>query len=151
FSPWNRGVPGGRYLPPSIAGVIPRSRASFPLGLGHAAQYVAPRVALIGDAAHRTHPLAGQGVNLGFGDVVCLRDSVQDSVRLGCDVGELSALRRYESVRQRHNASSLAAIHALFRLYSTHFAPIVLLRSIGLSTIDAIGPIKVRGSAWSRR
>ncbi|KAB7504594.1 Ubiquinone biosynthesis monooxygenase COQ6, mitochondrial, partial [Armadillidium nasatum] len=136
--------PGSRQLPPSICGIVPKSRASFPLGLMHAAHYVGPRVVLIGDAAHRVHPLAGQGVNLGFGDVACLLETLEKAVLLGTDIGNLEVLQKYETLRQRHNVPSMVAIDALYRLYSTNFSPIVLLRSLGLSAVDAFAPVKVK-------
>ncbi|RXG67142.1 Ubiquinone biosynthesis monooxygenase COQ6, mitochondrial, partial [Armadillidium vulgare] len=94
------------------------------------------------DAAHRVHPLAGQGVNLGFGDVACLLETLEKAVLLGTDIGNLEVLQKYETLRQRHNVPSMVAIDALYRLYSTDFSPIVLLRSLGLSAVDAFAPVK---------
>ncbi|KAK7069589.1 putative ubiquinone biosynthesis monooxygenase, partial [Halocaridina rubra] len=131
-----------RQLPSSISGVATKSRGAFPLGLGHSVMYVAPRVALIGDAAHRVHPLAGQGVNLGFGDVSCLLKTLESSVFLGNDIGDERELYKYESERQKHNVVTMASIDGLYRLYSTTAPPIVLARSLGLSTINLLPPVK---------
>ncbi|CAL4180254.1 unnamed protein product, partial [Meganyctiphanes norvegica] len=131
-----------RQLPPSMKAVVPRSRAAFPLGLGHATHYVAPRVALIGDAAHRVHPLAGQGVNLGFGDVDGLFNTIENAVLQGADIGDEKELYEYEKSRQCHNVRTMASIDGLHRLYSTTLAPIVLARTLGLSTVNALNPLK---------
>ncbi|GFU51886.1 ubiquinone biosynthesis monooxygenase COQ6, mitochondrial [Trichonephila clavipes] len=131
-----------RQLPPSILSVEPNSRAAFPLGLGHATEYVAPRVALIGDSAHRVHPLAGQGVNLGFGDVKCLTECLEKSVYDGECIGSLKNLLEYETKRQRHVIPTMFAIDALNRLYKTEFTPFVLMRSLGVTALDACQPMK---------
>ena len=68
----------GRQIPPKIVGVSPGSRAMFPLKMSHAVHYVKPGLALVGDAAHRIHPMAGQGVNLGFGDAAKLAEILAD-------------------------------------------------------------------------
>ncbi|CAL1296844.1 unnamed protein product [Larinioides sclopetarius] len=131
-----------RQLPPSILSVQPNSRAAFPLGLGHATEYVAPRVALIGDSAHRVHPLAGQGVNLGFGDVKCLTECLEKSVYNGDCIGSLQQLLEYETKRQRHVLPTMFAIDALNRIYKTEFTPFVLMRSLGVTALDACQPMK---------
>lgn len=133
-----------RQLPPSVSTVMPNSRGAFPLGLGHAVHYVAPRIALIGDAAHRVHPLAGQGVNLGFGDVASLLDTLENCILMGAEIGEEQNLHSYESERQRHNVATMAAIDGLYRLYSTTATPFVLLRSLGLSAVNVMTPLKRR-------
>nr|XP_042714446.1 ubiquinone biosynthesis monooxygenase COQ6, mitochondrial isoform X2 [Chrysemys picta bellii] len=131
-----------RQLPPSIARVEPKSRAVFPLGMGHATEYVRHRMALIGDAAHRVHPLAGQGVNMGFGDIACLAHHLSTAAFNGKDLGSLKHLLQFETERQRHNLSLMAAIDLLKRLYSTNVAPFVLLRTWGLQTTNALSPVK---------
>ncbi|GBN34834.1 Ubiquinone biosynthesis monooxygenase COQ6, mitochondrial [Araneus ventricosus] len=131
-----------RQLPPSILSVEPKSRAAFPLGLGHATEYVAPRVALVGDSAHRVHPLAGQGVNLGFGDVKCLTECLEKSVYNGDCIGSLQYLLEYETKRQRHVLPTMFAIDALNRIYKTEFTPFVLMRSLGVTALDACQPMK---------
>ncbi|XP_067848112.1 ubiquinone biosynthesis monooxygenase COQ6, mitochondrial [Heptranchias perlo] len=131
-----------RQLPPSVAHIDPKSRAMFPLGLGHATKYVGPRVALIGDAAHRVHPLAGQGVNLGFGDVSSLSQHLSEAAFNGKDLGSTKHLNAFESERQRHNLPIMAAIDLLKRLYSTKSTPMILLRSLGLQATNAFVPIK---------
>ncbi|NXU55695.1 COQ6 monooxygenase, partial [Turnix velox] len=138
-----------RQLPPSVAKVEPQSRATFPLGMGHATEYVQQRVALIGDAAHRVHPLAGQGVNLGFGDVASLAQHLSAAAFNGNDLGSLKHLLKYETERQRHNVSLLTAIDFLKRLYSTTLTPVVLLRTWGLQATNALPPVKVRISEKS--
>ncbi|XP_076463518.1 ubiquinone biosynthesis monooxygenase COQ6, mitochondrial-like [Babylonia areolata] len=138
-------VPGGtaiRQLPPTVTGIVEKSRAAFPLELVHASHYVRPRVALIGDAAHRLHPLAGQGVNLGFGDVQCLVSVLEQAVAAGSDLGSLNHLLTYETERQRHNLPVLATIDGLQRLYSTDFTPFVLARSLGLTAVNSMTTLK---------
>uniref|UniRef100_A0A3Q1M4S7 Ubiquinone biosynthesis monooxygenase COQ6, mitochondrial n=1 Tax=Bos taurus TaxID=9913 RepID=A0A3Q1M4S7_BOVIN len=130
-----------RQLPPSVARVDAKSRVLFPLGLGHAAEYVRPRLALIGDAAHRVHPLAGQGVNMGFGDISSLLHHLSTAAFNGKDLGKDSVK---ENNRQRHNTALLAATDLLKRLYSTRATLVVLLRTWGLQATNAVSPLKVR-------
>ncbi|XP_027028274.2 ubiquinone biosynthesis monooxygenase COQ6, mitochondrial isoform X1 [Tachysurus fulvidraco] len=131
-----------RQLPPSVAAIGPKSRVMFPLGMGHASEYIRHRVALIGDAAHRVHPLAGQGANLGFGDVVYLTQVLSQAAFDGKDLGEMQHLLEYETERQRHNLPMMAAIDLMKRLYSTNAAPLVLLRTFGLQATNALPPVK---------
>lgn len=131
-----------KQLPPTILTTVEGSRMSFPLGLMHATHYVKPRMALIGDAAHRIHPLAGQGVNLGFGDVTSLTKILSAAAYNGTDIGSLRHLLEYETERQRQVIPIMAAVDCINRLYSTSFAPIVLLRSIGCQATNSLHPIK---------
>ncbi|KAG1672635.1 Ubiquinone biosynthesis monooxygenase COQ6, mitochondrial [Nymphon striatum] len=129
-------------LPPSIMSVVENSRGSFPLSLGHASNYVVDGVALVGDAAHKVHPLAGQGVNLGFGDVKCLVDLLSRAVYDGCPLNDIQILRQYETIRQRHVVPTMIAIDGLNRLYSTDFTPAVLIRSLGLQVTNSVPFLK---------
>lgn len=154
-----------RQLPPSVVQLQSRP-AAFPLAFGHAVDYVSPgRAVLIGykliidinvakvnrhfipsfdcsDAAHRVHPLAGQGVNLGFGDVEELTRVIEDAISGGSDIGSLLYLKKYQSARQRHNLPVMGAIHGLHLLYGTTWTPLVMLRSIGFNVFDAIPSVK---------
>ncbi|XP_074663028.1 ubiquinone biosynthesis monooxygenase COQ6, mitochondrial-like isoform X2 [Tubulanus polymorphus] len=131
-----------KQLPPTVVNIDLNSRAVFPLGLSHATHYVKPRLALIGDAAHRIHPLAGQGVNLGFGDAACLHEKLKKAVQNGTDIGALTNLIEYETLRQRHVVPVMATIDGLSRLYNTSFSPLVLLRSLGLQATNSSSLIK---------
>lgn len=93
-------------------------RASFPLRLLHARQYAAQRVALIGDAAHTVHPLAGQGINLAFLDAAALVDVVGEAVEAGDDPGEPAVLRRYERWRKAEAVPAIALLDGIKRLFS---------------------------------
>ncbi|XP_015328714.1 ubiquinone biosynthesis monooxygenase COQ6, mitochondrial isoform X1 [Bos taurus] len=140
-----------RQLPPSVARVDAKSRVLFPLGLGHAAEYVRPRLALIGDAAHRVHPLAGQGVNMGFGDISSLLHHLSTAAFNGKDLGSMSHLTSYETDRQRHNTALLAATDLLKRLYSTRATLVVLLRTWGLQATNAVSPLKEQIMAFASK
>lgn len=138
------GLPDGavRQLPPSVKAIVPSSRAAFPLGFGHSTRYVAPGVALIGDAAHRVHPLAGQGVNLGFGDVKELVQLLSNAIYTGLDIVHPDWMEKYESERQKHNVPTQLGIDALYRLYSVDLPPVVLVRSLGVQFANAMQPLK---------
>lgn len=140
-----------RQLPPSVSAVGEKSRAAFPLGLGHAPEYVRQRVALIGDAAHRVHPLAGQGVNMGFADVASLLNHLSSAAFDGQDLGSLRHLLAYETERQRQNLPLMAAIDLLKRLYNTKLPPVVLLRTFGLQATNAVTPIKEQIMAFASK
>ncbi|XP_041943118.1 ubiquinone biosynthesis monooxygenase COQ6, mitochondrial [Alosa sapidissima] len=140
-----------RQLPPSVAGVSPKSRVMFPLGLGHASEYIRHRTALVGDAAHRVHPLAGQGANLGFGDVACLTQILSQAAFDGKDVGDMQHLLEYETDRQRHNLPMMTAIDLLKRLYSVNNVPVVLLRMFGLQATNSLPLLKEQIMAYASR
>jgi 2-octaprenylphenol hydroxylase len=108
----------------------------------HAEQYVKPCLALIGDAAHTVHPLAGQGVNLGFLDAAALAAALDEAREKHRDIGGLWALRRYERARRGENLLMLAAMDAFKRVFSNASLPLAALRGAGLSTVDRLGPLK---------
>jgi 2-octaprenylphenol hydroxylase len=124
----------------AITGVGPR--AAFPLYLQYAQSYVKPNVALIGDAAHVVHPLAGQGVNLGLLDAAALAEVLLDAVAAGQEVGALRVLRRYERWRRGENLLMLGVMDGFKRLFGTGLAPVRWLRNWGLSLTDAAEPVK---------
>jgi len=117
-------------------------RWSYPLSLLHAERYVDPRVALIGDAAHAIHPIAGQGLNLGLKDAAVLAEVLVDARRLGLDIGQVDLLERYARWRRFDNLALIAATDGLNRLFSNDIAPVRLVRDLGLAAVNRIGPAK---------
>jgi 2-octaprenyl-6-methoxyphenol hydroxylase len=113
-------------------------RWSYPLRLHLARAYVKDRFALIGDAAHTIHPLAGQGLNLGLKDVAALAETVLDAARLGLDYGRLDVLSRYERWRRFDSVALAVATDSLNRLFSNEFLPLKLARDMGLGVVDRI-------------
>ncbi|MBK8637420.1 MAG: UbiH/UbiF/VisC/COQ6 family ubiquinone biosynthesis hydroxylase [Chromatiaceae bacterium] len=111
-------------------------RAAFPLRLQHADQYVRPHLALIGDAAHALHPLAGQGVNLGFLDAAQLADNLAEALAKGRDIGGLWTLRRYERARRGENMRMLGVMEAFQRLFGNRNPLLVAARGAGLAVAD---------------
>lgn len=116
--------------------------ASFPLRAQHAARYVAPGVALVGDAAHSVHPLAGQGVNLGFADAHALSAAVDGAVASGEHPGDLPTLRAYERSRRGANAAMLHFTDRINRLFMSQSAPLATLRRRGMRLFNRSGPIR---------
>src|SRR5207244_4006769 len=103
-------------------------RWSYPLSFHLAREYVRARFALVGDAVHGIHPIAGQGLNLGFKDVAALSEVLLDAARLGLDFGAVDVLRRYERWRRFDSFTLAAATDALNRLFSNDFTPLRLVR-----------------------
>lgn len=117
-------------------------RWAYPLGLMQADRYTARRLALIGEAAHVIHPIAGQGLNIGIRDVAALAEAIVDARRLGRDIGDDSVLERYQRWR-RADALLLAAVtDGLNRLFSNAVPPVKLARDIGLAIVNELPPLK---------
>ena len=119
-------------------------RWSYPLDLTLAETYVAPRVALAGDAAHGVHPIAGQGMNMGLRDVAALSEVIVEAARRGEDIGALDVLERYQRWR-RFDATAMAlGMDALNRLFSNTNPFLRGLRDAGLAAVHRIGPLRRR-------
>jgi 2-octaprenyl-6-methoxyphenol hydroxylase len=114
----------------------------YPLSALHAHRYTAPRLALVGDAAHGIHPIAGQGLNLGFRDAAALFRLVADAVHGGGDPGAPGLLARYQRARRPDNLAMLAATDALDRLFSTDLPPVRLARDLGIAAVHRLPPLK---------
>lgn len=119
-------------------------RRAFPLRQRHAIDYVLPGAALVGDAAHTIHPLAGQGVNLGLGDVAVLAEEVCRAVDLGLSPGRLDVLRRYQRRRKGENLRMMAAMDGFKRLFGADALPFRWLRNAGLNGVASLPPLKRR-------
>ena len=117
-------------------------RRSFPLRLQHADDYVRPRIALIGNAAHAIHPLAGQGLNLGVLDAAALTEVTERGRAAGRGPGALSVLRRYERWRKGDNVAVMAAMDGFERLFGPQSAPLRWLRGAGMRLTGAARPVR---------
>ncbi len=117
-------------------------RWSYPLGLMLAERCVDRRLALVGDAAHVIHPIAGQGLNLGLRDVAALAETLVDARRLGLDLGSAEVLARYQGWRRVDGALLAVATDGLNRLFSNDLGPLRLIRDVGLAAVHRAPPLK---------
>lgn len=117
-------------------------KRAFPLGLTLARAFVAPRFALVGDAAHGVHPISGQGLNLGFKDVAALAETVVEADRLGLDIGSLAVLERYQTWRRFDTFRMGVTTDVLNRLFSNDIGPVRLARDFGLGLVDRLPALK---------
>ena len=130
-------------------------RSSFPLGFHHAAQITAKRLVLVGDAAHAIHPIAGQGLNLGFRDVAALAQVLVEGARLGLDLGDAQLLDRYQRWRSLDALSVAFATDSLTRLYGVPGKTASAVRRFGMGLVGRISPLRnrvdERGARHQRR
>lgn len=117
-------------------------RFKVPLRQRHAVDYVLPGIALVGDAAHTIHPLAGQGINLGFQDVTALVEELQRARNRGVGLGDPLVLGRYQRRRKPRNLGMMAVMEGFKRLFEEQSLPVRLLRNDGMSAVNRLGPIK---------
>ena len=117
-------------------------RATFPLQLQHADTYVKPGLALVGDAAHSVHPLAGQGVNLGFQDVKVLANILLKAHQQGRQLGSLHTLKKYQRARLAENTFMQLSLDALNRLFASQLPGMAAIRQLGLKQVNQWGFIK---------
>jgi len=117
-------------------------RGVFPLGLSMAQTFTAERIALVGDAAHMIHPIAGQGLNMGLRDIAALAEAIVDAARLGLDVGGADVLDRYQRWRRFDTMTMGVATDGLNRLFSNHSDVLRLVRDIGLGVVDRLPGLK---------
>jgi len=117
-------------------------RASFPLRAVHARQYCSARAALLGDAAHTVHPLAGQGMNLGLLDAAALVAELEAAARAGEDPGDWRVLRRYERRQKGKNVKTLLTLDVLHRLFTRAGPLLAPVRATGLTLVDALPAAK---------
>jgi 2-octaprenyl-6-methoxyphenol hydroxylase len=119
-------------------------RSSYPLGFHHAAQITGKRLALVGDAAHAIHPIAGQGLNLGFRDVAALTEVLVEGARLGLDLGDQQLLARYQRWRSLDALSVAFATDALTRIYGVPGQAASAIRRFGMGLVGRISPLRNR-------
>ncbi|TXL71417.1 2-octaprenyl-6-methoxyphenyl hydroxylase [Vineibacter terrae] len=117
-------------------------RFSYPLSVQAAEHFTATRLALVGDAAHSIHPIAGQGWNLGLRDAAALAEVVADAYRLGLDIGHASVLADYERWRRVDSLSMIGATDTLNRLFSNDLAPLRVVRDVGLAAVNRLPPLR---------
>ena len=125
-------------------------RWSYPLGFHHAARITGERLALAGDAAHGIHPIAGQGLNLGFRDAAALAEVLVEGARLGLDLGDAQLLDRYERWRSLDTFMVALATDSLTRLYGVPGRAASAVRRFGMGLVERIGPVKERLMAEAR-
>jgi len=127
-----------------VAGAVSATgpRFAYPLSLSLAERTVAPRMALVGDAAHTIHPIAGQGLNLGLKDIAALAEVLVDAARLGEDIGNVLVLERYARWRRFDTVMLAAATDAFTRLFSNDHAALRLVRDAGMAAVNAIPPAR---------
>ncbi|GAB3486023.1 UbiH/UbiF/VisC/COQ6 family ubiquinone biosynthesis hydroxylase [Marinomonas epiphytica] len=123
---------------------ITRQRQTIPLRQRHAKEYVKAGIALVGDAAHTIHPLAGQGANLGFADVKALVEVLSKAHKRGEKLGHLSVLRRYQRARMLDNVAMAAGMESFKRLFSTQQPLVVQARNIGMRLVHKQNALKRR-------
>lgn len=129
-------------LPGRVLDVQPGSVASFPLRFRHADTYISSRIALIGDAAHTIHPLAGQGLNMGLGDVRALVAAIESCVQHGGDIGVEGNLEAFESSVYASNARMLGVVDKLHWLYAVENPLAVVVRACGLGLVNRLDGLK---------
>jgi 2-octaprenyl-6-methoxyphenol hydroxylase len=119
-------------------------RTSYPLGFHHAAQITGHRLALVGDAAHAIHPIAGQGLNLGFRDVAALAQVLVEGARIGLDLGDAQILQRYQRWRSLDSLMVSVATDSLTRIYGVPGRTASAVRRFGMGLINRISPVRDR-------
>ncbi len=122
--------------------VVVGPRRAFPLGLFTARAFIAERLALVGDAAHIIHPIAGQGLNMGLRDVAALAEAIADAARLGLDIGAADVLERYQRWRRFDTMTMGVATDGLNRLFSNRSDVLRLMRDIGLGVVERMPALK---------
>lgn len=117
-------------------------RRAFPLGLYTARSFIGKRLALVGDAAHVIHPIAGQGLNMGLRDVAALAEAIADAARLGFDIGDVQVLERYQRWRRFDTMTMGVATDGLNKLFSNHSDVLRLARDVGLGVVERLPALK---------
>lgn len=130
------------HFPERLGNVTPVAAGAFPLTRRHALQYVQPGLALVGDAAHTIHPLAGQGVNLGYRDVDALLDVLANARSVGEDWASLPVLERYQSRRRVDNLLMQSGMDLFYAGFSNDLGPLRILRNVGLMAAQRAGVLK---------
>ena len=131
-----------KMLPPPVTNIVPKSVASFPYRLAHAESYIGQRTALVGDAAHTTHPLAGQGLNMGLADVKSLTEVWDHVGRCGGDLGAYTSMLAYPRDRYPANHLLLSTVDKLHHIFGTRMPIINWIRSTGMDVINELTPVK---------